>query len=217
MTEETLPSALPSERVATRPGAGGVAEKRRRIYQRHLLLILVIGGALIGADLYTSPGVQWAHFPLVPWFLVFALHTVGLKSRGYSLFELFVPPRQPKVREVYTVPLDYELVRTRQLRDGVATAAAALTGSHPDFARQAVEAADELVQTMEKLVAAIRTTSGSSGKRAEELSPVAQAAVEALDGLHQGIVAVEVLEEEAAGASVETVRERARALQEAIP
>ncbi len=216
MTEDTLPPALPSERVATRPGAGGVAEKRRRIYQRHLLLFLGLGGALVGADLYTSPGLQWAHFPLVPWFLVLALHTVGLKSRGYSLFELFIPPRQPKVREVYTVPLDYELVRTRQLRDGVATAAAALRSSHPDFAQQAVEVADELVQTMEKVVAAVRGTAGSSDDKARALSATAQAALEALDSLHQGIVAVEVLEGEVDGAPVEAVRERARALQQAM-
>ncbi len=217
MTEETRSVALPSERVATRPGAGGVAEKRRRIYQRHLLLFLAVGAALIGTDLYTSPGLQWAHFPMVPWFLLIALHTIGLKSRGYSLFELFIPPRQPKVREVYTVPLDYELVRARQLRDGVTNSAAAVRDSHPDLAQQAVEAADELAGIMERLVAAVRAGAGSSDERAKELAPAAQAAVEALGSLHRDLVAAEVLEEETGSAAVEAVRERAQALQQAIP
>lgn len=216
MTEPSQQPALPSERVATRPGVGGVAEKRRRIYQRHLLIFLAFGAALIGADLYTSPGVQWAHFPMVPWFLLFALHTIGLKSRGYSLFEMFIPPRKPKVREVYTVPLDYELVRTRQLRDGVANAAAALRASHPEFAQQAVEAANELAELMERLVASVRSVEGSKNERAEKLAPAAQAAVEALDGLHQELIGVEVLEGEVNGAPVEAVRERTQALQQAI-
>ncbi len=215
MVEESQQPALPSARVATRPGVGGVAEKRRRIYQRHLLLFLAFGAALIGADLYTSPGVQWAHFPMVPWFLLFALHTIGLKSRGYSLFEMFIPPRKPKVREVYTVPLDYELVRTRQLRDGVANAAAALRGSNPEFAQQAVEAATELAEIMERLVAGIRSGEGSANERAAKLAPAAQEALEALDGLHQGLIGAEVLEAEVNGAALDAVRERARALQQA--
>ncbi len=216
LTEESQMSALPPERVATRPGTGGVAEKRRRIYQRHLLLFLGVNAALVAVDMYTSPGLQWAHFPAAPWVLLFVLHTVGLKSRGYSFVEMLVPPRQPPVREVYDVPLDYELVRSRQLRDGIVSAAAALRDSHADVAEQAVAAADELSEAMEQLAASTRGAGDSAAERARRVTPEAQAALEALDRLHQELIRVEVLEQDADGVPVEPVREGARALRQAV-
>ncbi len=80
-----------------------------------------------------------------------------------------------------------------------------------------MEAADELAGIMERVVAAVRAGEGSPDPRAKELAPAAHAAVEALGGLHRDLVAAEVLEEEAASAALEAVRERAQALQQAIP
>jgi hypothetical protein len=75
VTEENGQTSLPTARVATRPGASGIAEHRRRLYQRHLLIFLAVNGGLLAADWFTSPGLQWGHFLVVPWFLVFLLHT----------------------------------------------------------------------------------------------------------------------------------------------
>lgn len=211
MTEE-VPS-LPTARVATRPGGGGVAEKRRRIYQRHFLLFLAVCVALIAADSQLSPGIQWAHFLAFPWLLVFALHTVGLLSRGYSVPELLIPPREKPVKEVYTTPLDYELVRSRQLRDGIAAAAGALRDKDAALVEKAVAAADELVNAMEGMVASARNAKYRQEEQANNLAPDAQAALQALDGLHQGLLKVEVLEESTESVPVQAVEQQARTLQ----
>jgi len=208
VTEEARLPELPSARVATRPGAGGVAEQRRRIYQRHLLLFLVVGAALIAADLYTSPQIQWAYFVMVPWGLVFLLHSLGLKSRGYSFAEMLIPPRQRPVKEVYTVPLDYELVRARQLRDGVANAAGAVRHKDAALADKAVAAADGLVAAVEAVVVSLR----GEGQAADKQVPSAQAAVDALDELHEGLLKVGVLEEPGDVVPIDVVNERAQAL-----
>lgn len=209
MTEEARLPDLPSARVATRPGAGGVAEQRRRIYQRHLLLFLVVGAALVAADLYTSPQIQWAYFVMVPWGLVFFLHSFGLKSRGYSIAEMLIPPRQRPVKEVYPVPLDYELVRARQLRDGIANAAGAVRDKDPALADKAVAAADGLVAAVEAVVASFREEDQAA---AVEPVPSAQAAVDALGELHEGLLKVSVLEEPGDVVPIDIVNERAQEL-----
>jgi len=209
VTEEARLPDLPSARVATRPGAGGVAEQRRRIYQRHLLLFLVVGAALVAADLYTSPQIQWAYFVMVPWGLVFFLHSFGLKSRGYSIAEMLIPPRQRPVKEVYPVPLDYELVRARQLRDGIANAAGAVRDKDPALADKAVAAADGLVAAVEAVVASFREEDQAA---AVEPVPSAQAAVDALGELHEGLLKVSVLEEPGDVVPIDIVNERAQEL-----
>jgi hypothetical protein len=179
---------------------------RRRIYQRHLLLFAVVCAALLALDNYTSPGIQWAHFMLVPWGLVFLLHTLGLKSRGYSVGEMIIPPRQKPLKAVYTVPFDYELVRARQLRDGVFSAAGAL--GDRSLADRAVGAAEELVRAVE----AVASSSRAEGRADDSQVPEAQAAVEALDDLHAGILKLEVLDDPDYALPIEAVEERTKAL-----
>jgi 2TM domain len=214
VTDEARQPELPTARVATRPGASGVAEKRRRIYQRHLLIFLAVNGGIMAADLYTSPGSQWAYYLVVPWFLIFLMHTAGLKSRGYSIGEMLIPPRERPIKEVYTVPLDYELVRARQLRDGVANAAAAVRQKDAKLADRAVAAADQLVVTLEGMVAAARSGKHRSDERAEQLVPEGQAALDALDQLHQGLLRVGVMEESEDAVPTQAVEERAAALRQ---
>ncbi len=214
VTEENGGTSLPTSRVATRPGASGIAEHRRRLFQRHLALFLAVNGGLLAADWFTSPGLQWGHFLVVPWFLVFLLHTSGLKSRGYSFAELLIPPRNPPVREVYTVPLDYELVRARQLRDGVATAAAALRDKSRELSESAIAAADELLAATEGVVESVRAAKIRKDEQAQKLLPEAQAALEVLDTLHQDLIRMEVMEDPPETAAIEPVRERAAVLKQ---
>jgi hypothetical protein len=213
VTEENGGTSLPTARVATRPGVSGIAEHRRRLYQRHLALFLAVNLGLLAADWFTSPGLQWGHFLAVPWGLVFLLHTTGLKSRGYSFLELFIPPRDPPVREVYTVPLDYELVRTRQLRDGIATAAAALRDKNREVSESAAAAAAELLAATEGAVQSVRFAKTRKDEQVQKLLPEAQAALEALDTLHQDLIRMEVLEDPPETAAIEPVQERAQSLR----
>ena len=206
VTDEAQKPELPTARVATRPGASGAAAKRRRIYQRHLLLFAAVCAALLAFDNYTSPGIQWAHFLLVPWGLIFLLHTLGLKSRGYSFGEMLIPPRQKPVKEVYTVPLDYELVRARQLRDGLFRAAGAL--GDRALADRAIAAAADLVQAVEAMV----TSSRAGNPATDSQVPEAQAALKTLDDLHVGILRLEVLDDSENALPIEAVEERAKAL-----
>jgi hypothetical protein len=216
VTEENGQNSLPTARVATRPGVSGIAEHRRRLYQRHLLIFLAVNVGLLAADWFTSPGIQWGHFLAVPWGLVFLLHTLGLKSRGYSFGELFIPPRDPPVREVYTVPLDYELVRARQLRDGLATAAAALRDKNRELSESAVAAADELLAAAEDAVQSARAAKTRRDEQAQRLLPEAQAALDVLDRLHQDLIRMAVLEDAPETATIEPVRESAQSLRQLI-
>jgi hypothetical protein len=213
VTEEIQGSSLPTARVATRPGISGIAEHRRRLYQRHLLLFLAVNGGLLALDQLTSPGIQWAHFLAVPWSLVFLAHTTGLKSRGYSFLELFIPPRTPPVKQVYTIPLDYELVRARQLRDGVVSAAAPLREDNSELADSAVKAADDLLAATESMIAAARSEKYRQDKRDEKLVPEAQKSLEALDKLHEELISVEVSEASPESISLERLLERTEALR----
>lgn len=217
MAEETRAPEIPTARVATRPGASGVSERRRRIYQSHLLVFLAANTALIALDVLTSPGVQWGYYITVPWFLVFLLHSLGLKSRGYSVGEMIIPPRNRPVREVYTTPLDYELIRARQLRDGIANAvAAAETAGHqrPD---RAMAAADKLVAAIESAVTSARQQNNRKDERSEQLVPAAQSALETLDQLHRALLELVVLEAEGADLPVQAVEEQAEALEQRSP
>jgi hypothetical protein len=216
MAEETKTPALPTARVAARPGASGVSEKRRRIYQGHLLLFLVVATGLVALDLYTSPAVQWAHFLIVPWLLVFLLHSAGLKSRGYSVAEMLIPPRRKPVKEVYTTPLDYELIRARQLRDGVANAAAAVRNSKSQLADEAEAAADRLVSTVENVVATARSQKYHRDERAEKMVPETQAALDVLDQLHRGLLKLEVLSEPEEELPLEAVEDQTEALRKLV-
>lgn len=212
MAEETRTPEIPAARVATRPGASGMSEKRRRIYQSHLLIFLAVNTGLIALDVVTSPGVQWGYYITVPWFLVFLLHSLGLKSRGYSIGEMFIPPRNRPVSEVYTTPLDYELIRARQLRDGIANAVAASeTAGHPPSER-VMAAADKLVAAIESAVTEARQQNYRTADRSEQLVPVAQSALEALDELHRALLTLVVLETEGVDLPVQAVEEQAEAL-----
>lgn len=212
--EDAEGQTLRKERVATRPGASGFAEHRRRLYQRHLLVFLAIGGGLLAIDyLVLSPGLDWAHFLLFPWLIVFLVHTLGLKSRGYSFAELLIPPRRPPVREVYETPLDYELVRSRQLRDGVVGAAAAIRDAYNEFADGAVAAADQVVSAVEETVAGVRSGRYRTDERAEKLVPEAQAGLLGLDRLHAELIRVEVEGGEPDASVVDEVRQRAESIR----
>ncbi len=207
---------LPTARVVTRHGVSGASHLRRRIYQRHLLAFLLVSGGLLALDLSATPGVQWAHFFVALWALVLILHTAGLKSRGYSFAEMLIPPRQRPVQEAYTVPLDYELVRARQLRDGIANAADALRTQHAARADEALAAADALARAVEAAVAAARTRGG------DDVDPDVQAAVgsavTALDELHRRMLEIEILEEGSPDdLPVEALRDRAEALRRLRP
>lgn len=199
--------------MATRPGASGVSEKRRRIYQSHLLIFLAVNIGLIALDLYTSPGVQWAYFVTVPWFLVFLLHTLGLKSRGYTVGEMLIPPRTRPVSEVYTTPLDYELIRARQLRDGVANAVAAAETAGNQPPDGAMQAADKLVAAIESAVTLARQQHPREAERSQQLVPTVQAALETLDQLHRGLLKLVILEAEGEELPVAAVEEQADALE----
>jgi hypothetical protein len=201
---------VPTARVATRPGPSGVAEHRRRLYQRHLLLFLTVCGLISAADWLTSPGFQWAYFLVVPWFLVFLIHSLALKSRGYSVGEMVIPPRATPAKEVYTVLLDYELVRTRQIRDGVFSSSGALRDR--PVAEAALAAADDLVSAVEALVAASRNKKYHADEQAKKLVPKAQEALEALDALHRGLLKTEILSDETE-LPVDAVRGRAAELR----
>ena len=213
MEEETQTPAIPAARVATRPGTSGVSEKRRRIYQSHLLAFIAVNVGVLALDSYTSPGIQWGYFLTVPWFLVFLLHTVGLKSRGYSVGEMLIPPRNTPVRDVYTVPLDYELIRARQLRDGVANAVAAARTAGNQLADQALAAADKLVAAVEHAVTSARGQRYRQDQHSQELVPAAHAALEALDQLHRHLLRLVVLDEKNDELPVQIVEERAESLE----
>ncbi len=212
MEEETRAPAIPKARVATRPGTSGVSEKRRRIYQGHLLAFLAINAGVLALDLYTSPGVQWGYFLTVPWFLVFLLHSIGLKSRGYSVGEMLIPPRHKPVRDVYTTPLDYELIRARQLRDGIANAAAAARTEGNQLADPALAAADKLVAAIESTVTSTREKKYRQEEQSDKLIPATQAGIEVLDQLHRRLLRVVVLEEQDEELLVQTVEEQAESL-----
>ena len=216
MTEEVQQPAVPTARVATRPGPSGVAEHRRRIYQRHLLVFLAVCIALIAADQATSPGVQWAFYPVVPWLLIFVLHTIGLLSRGYSIIELLIPPRRLPVKDVYTTPLDYELVRSRQLHDGIAKIADAVRLQDADLADGAVAAAKALLDAMESLVTHARSQTYRADDQAKKLVPPAQEAVAALDGVHRALLKVQMLEEPVEQVPVEAANEQASAVRNLV-
>lgn len=191
-----------------------MSEKRRRIYQSHLLIFLAVNTGLIALDVVTSPGVQWGYYITVPWFLVFLLHSLGLKSRGYSIGEMFIPPRNRPVSEVYTTPLDYELIRARQLRDGIANAVAASeTAGHPPSER-AMAAADKLVAAIESAVTEARQQNYRTADRSEQLVPVAQSALEALDELHRALLKLVVLETEGVDLPVQDVEEQAEVMEQ---
>lgn len=212
MTEETQQPEVPAARVATRPGSSGLAEHRRRIFQRHLLVFLALATGLIAVDQITSPGIQWAHFPVVPLALVLLLHIAGLLSRGYSVFELLIPPRHRPVKDVYTVPLDYELVRARQLHDGVNNVAHAVRARDSNLADQAVAAADELLAALEGLATSERGERYRANGHDDGLAPEVQGAVEALDRLHRGLLKFELLEGEQE-VPTDPVKERAAAVR----
>lgn len=212
MEEDTRAPAIPAARVATRPGTSGVSEKRRRIFQGHLLAFLAVNIGVIALDIYTSPGIQWGYFLTVPWFLVFLLHTVGLKSRGYSVGEMLIPPRNKPVRDVYTTPLDYELIRARQLRDGIANSVAAAQTAGHDLADRALAAADKLVEAVESIVTSAREQKYRQPEKSEKLVPAAQTAIEALDQLHRRLLRLVVLDEPKDQLPVEAVEEQAETL-----
>lgn len=213
MEEETRAPAIPAARVATRPGTSGVSEKRRRIYQAHLLAFLALNAGVIALDLYISPGVQWGYFLTVPWLILFLLHSLGLKSRGYSVAEMLIPPRNKPIREVYTVPLDYELVRARQLRDGIANAVAAAQTAGDQRVDQALAATDRLVAAMESTVTLTRQQKYRWAEQSENVLPAAQAAIEALDLLHRTLLRQVVLDDQPEQLPLQTVEERAEALE----
>lgn len=216
MTKDSRQNATAQPRVATRRGVGGHAERRRRTFQIHLLAFLAgnLAVAAIDAFVIAPPNVQWAQWFITPWAFVFLLHVLGLKSRGFTWGELVIPPKEPEIREIYTAPLEYEVIRARQLRDGVSSAAASVRDSHPELADAALAAADALVEAVEELMA--MTSSGGRTQRATELLPETQAALTALDELHRGLIGIGVLDAPAESVPIEPARERTDALRSRV-
>lgn len=212
VTEETDTPALTDARVVTRRGASGAAVARRRFFQRHLLLYLAGNLGVIALDVaaVAPPGMQWAWWVVVPWTLVFAIHFVGLKARGYSLGEMFIPPRVEPLGEDYPVPLDYELVRARQMFDGIEGSTASLSHAHPEAAREALDAARALVAAIEAVVAAARVQDEAI---AERVMGDVEDAIDALEELHEAVIGVDVLDEPAADLPIQDVREKAESLR----
>ncbi len=76
-----------------------MAQKRRKAFHRHLLLFLGVNLAAGALDVWQSrdEGLQllarldWAYWVLIFWGMLFLSHFYGLRSRGYSLGELFTP------------------------------------------------------------------------------------------------------------------------------
>ncbi len=200
-------------RVVVRQHAAGAGESRRRIFQRHLILYLVVNVGVVFLDhsVIAPFGIQWAQWIAVPWTLLFALHMVGLKSRGYSWGELLTPPRVEPPEEEYTDPLEYEVIRARQLHDGVASAAAAVRSDSADVAEAAVSAADDLLAAVEQRATAIRAT--GDGDAVEAAVPDFRAALDTLDALHDSLIAMDVLGEDGEKVPIEAVRERVRRLR----
>lgn len=210
MTEESQPTVYSKARVATRQGGGGGAsEERRRRFQNHLLLFLVVNSGVAAADYIAvaPPGIQWAQWLVMPWLFIFAIHLLGLKSRGFTWVELIVPPRKRVIKEVYTQPLEYEVVRARQLRDGITGSAASIRDQHPEVADAAVAAANELLDAVEKMVKG--TLDDGSNAEAEKLVPEAQQALEAFDALHEALIRADVQEGPPESIPIDGVKERA--------
>ncbi len=220
VTENAKRAISGPPRVATRQGVGGHSEERRRRFQAHLLLFLAVNMGLVGVDhlVLAPPGIQWAQWILIPWLFVFMTHILALKTRGFPWLELIVPPKKAVIKEVYTEPLAYEMVRSRQLRDGVAKAAEAVRAANPALADDAISAADELLDAAEKLVATVQARSDAegagagAGADAQDVTEL-EAAVTELGQLHQGLIGVRVLEKPAEEVAIASVRERAGALR----
>ncbi len=215
LTEETGVSPVPDSRVVARRVVGGASAQRRRAFQKHVLAFLMVSLGIVALDVAVvkPQGLQWAWWLVVPWSIVFAIHLLGLKARGYSFYELFTPPKTEKAGEDYPVPLDYELVRARQLRDGIESSAASAAKAHPETAEQALAAADSLLAAIERLVASARGEgdSGSHG-RAERLVPELREAVELLGDLHEGLIAQDVLDEPPQELPIAAVEQKSEAL-----
>ena len=226
LTEETGASPLPppatDSRVIAHRVVGGASSQRRRTFQKHLLAFLAVslGAAALDVAVVEPQGLQWAWWIVVPWAIVFAIHLLGLKARGYSFFDLLTPPKTEKVGEDYPVPLDHELVRARQLRDGVERSAASVAEANPETARQALAAADSLLGAIERLVASARGSEGGEGGegdggshgRAERLVPELREAVELLGNLHEGLIAQAVLDEPPQELPIAAVEHKSEAL-----
>lgn len=211
-------------RVVTRRQAGGAGEGRLRTYQRHLALFVLVNGLGVGADLFTRPGLQFWHWVLAFWGLAFLAHTLGLISRGYTVGDLLTRARPPERIEEDAPPLEYELIKSRQLRDGVTRTAAAVREREPRVVDDAVQAADELQAGVEELVTAARAA-GATGddEGGGRVRSSLETALERLDELHEGLLRASVFEvpaEEALAADpahrhAESLRELAQELKKA--
>ncbi len=216
MSKEMGSIAITESRVVARRGTSSASAERRRLFQRHLLLYLAVtvGISALDVAVVEPQGMQWAWWLVVPWTLVFAIHFLGLKARGYSFAELFVPPKTEKAVEDYPAPLDYELVRVRQIRDGIEDAASSVAKLHADAARAALEAVEDLASAMERLVASAHGEKQLGEERALRLVPKAKEAVHVLEDLHEALIGVEVMDEPVEDLPIQEVRERAEKLAE---
>lgn len=182
-------------RVVTRRQIGGAGEERRRLYQRHLAAFLVVNLLGVGADVVMSPGIQFWHWVLVFWGVVFLVHTFGLVSRGYTVTDLVTPSRPKKRVEEDAPPLEYELIKSRQLRDGIVRAAAAVREREPAAVDEATDAANAVTAAVERLVDAARAASLDQHEDGRsEIQPQLQTALERLDALHDSLIRMSVFE-----------------------
>jgi hypothetical protein len=204
--------------VVTRRVPVGAGQERRKTFQTHLLIFLGVNVAVLAIDLMTRPGIQFWEWVGFFTGVILIVHAFGLISRGFTVGELLVPPRAVGAGiDEEGPPLEYELVKSRQLRDGVSRAAASIRERTPQLVDEAVQLADELVDVVEDLVPRARSAGADAG-RLERLTPAVGAAVERLDDLHAGLIRASVLDEppeealpvEAARQEVTRLRELAR-------
>ncbi|MEE8551301.1 MAG: 2TM domain-containing protein [Gemmatimonadota bacterium] len=191
-----------------------MAQKRRKAFHKHLLLFLGANLAAGALDVWQSPRLDWAYWVLIFWGMLFLFHFFGLRSRGYSLGELFTPVKTEAPREEEAAPFDFELIRSRQLRDGIVSAAEAVRKLDGQLANDAVAAADHLLTAVEELLTKTRERADAGTAKTEgRLKPELRAAVDLLDELHAGLIAVDVLEDAADQVPIQQAREQAEALR----
>ncbi len=213
MAEDRLPQPA-NPRVVTRRQVGGMAQKRRKAFHKHLLLFLGANLAAGALDVWQSPRLDWAYWVLIFWGMLFLFHFFGLRSRGYSLGELFTPVKTEAPREEEAAPFDFELIRSRQLRDGIVSAAEAVRKLDGQLANDVVAAADHLLTAVEELLTKTREHADVGTAKTEgRLKPELRAAVDLLDELHAGLIAVDVLEDAADQVPIQQAREQAEALR----
>lgn len=205
-------------RVVARRQPSGAGHERRKTFQTHLWIFIGVNITTLAVDLMTQPGIQFWEWVAFFTGVILLLHAFGLISRGFTVGELLLPPRSAGAAiEEEGPPLQYELVKSRQVRDGVTRAAASLREQEPQLIDEAVQIAEALLAAVEALVPRARSTDLGADVAARAGTAVEEA-LERLDDLHAGLIRASVMDEppeetlpmDAARAEVTRLRELTR-------